>query len=324
MNPYLRPHQSSDDDDDTVYAGQPLSRDISDDVLLYEEEKPRFVERHGWKLAALALCTVALTLWVIVRDGEKANGDIAVIAPPTTETRIKPEDPQGMNLPHQNMLVYQYVDPRGVQQPQVERLIPAPAQDPRAALPQTGPATGNPAATAPLQAAPVQNQLLQQPAPSAGSPIPLIPAVRPAPVASTPPQQQATATPAAQPPVQVVRPLPRPAPAPAPVAPPAPAAAEPAAAKPAPAAAPAAAAPLFRLQLAALKDEAAAQQAWTAARTRSDGALNGLKPDYVQVEIPGKGTYFRVQAGAFKTRTEAQQLCAKLKQAGQDCMVVQR
>jgi hypothetical protein len=66
----------------------------------------------------------------------------------------------------------------------------------------------------------------------------------------------------------------------------------------------------------------AAQQHWKTAQTRGGGILSGMQPQILKVEIPGKGTYFRVQAGSWPTRQDAQQACETLKQARIDCMVI--
>ena len=42
-----------------------------------------------------------------------------------------------------------------------------------------------------------------------------------------------------------------------------------------------------------------------------------------QANVSGK-TYYRIQAGTFTERSEAERLCARLKAAKQDCLVVRR
>ena len=43
-----------------------------------------------------------------------------------------------------------------------------------------------------------------------------------------------------------------------------------------------------------------------------------------KADIDGKGTYFRVQAGPLPNRATADDMCAQLKAAQQDCIVVKR
>ena len=40
------------------------------------------------------------------------------------------------------------------------------------------------------------------------------------------------------------------------------------------------------------------------------------------VEVPGKGTFYAVEAGAFATRAEAQAVCDRLRPQGQSCKVL--
>ena len=294
------------DHDDPYLA---LHTDTPQQSLYADEEKPPLLQQPRIKLIAGGALTLALVAFLF-SGGSKEGSSIQIINAPTPTTRIKPADPQGLELPHQDMQVYSYVDPNGVQQPKVERLIPAPQDTPK--LP---PKPVAPAPAAVVEAPPVANlapplvtpparqpgvpgalqSVATQPAPpvtAAGIPsAPLI--VAPAPVAA-PPRVVTPAVVAA-------------APAAAPVAAPTPAPAS---------------GSTFRLQLGSLRDMAAAQQHWKTAQARSGGVLAGLQPQILRVEIPGKGTYFRVQAGGWPTRQDAQKACDSLKQARVECMVV--
>lgn len=277
---------------------------------LYDDAAPvSFLQQNRNRL--IAGTAVALLLGVFLFGGGSPDGaSIPVISPPTPTTRIKPADPQGLDLPHQDMQVYSYVDPNGVPQPRVERLIPAPQETPR--LPSKPAAPTVTVAPAPA------------PAPAATAPIT---SVEQPPVVTQPVTQSAP---------QVVRSLPQPVTPVVPAQPPAIVPAYPQTgsgtvgtpAAPAPQAQPgipAVTAPAggpFRLQLGSLRDMAAAQQHWKTAQTRGGGILSGMQPQVLKVEIPGKGTYFRVQAGSWPTRQDAQQACETLKQARVDCMVI--
>ncbi len=54
------------------------------------------------------------------------------------------------------------------------------------------------------------------------------------------------------------------------------------------------------------------------------GDLGGLTANYERVDIPGKGVFFRVQAGPLRDRAAAQALCEKLSAQKQGCIVVAR
>jgi len=78
---------------------------------------------------------------------------------------------------------------------------------------------------------------------------------------------------------------------------------------------------LFRIQLAALSDEAAASRAWDRFRRRYGELLAGLEP-VVRPATSGGRTLYRVQAGSFASREEARARCTRIRQAGGDCFVV--
>jgi cell division septation protein DedD len=101
-------------------------------------------------------------------------------------------------------------------------------------------------------------------------------------------------------------------------------AAEPAAA-PAPTATETASLPAggFRIQLAALKSEEAAHAAWGKLKGKYPELLGSLTPAVVKADLGTAGIFYRVQCGPFDGRADAQDLCGKLNQRGQQCLVVQ-
>jgi cell division septation protein DedD len=77
----------------------------------------------------------------------------------------------------------------------------------------------------------------------------------------------------------------------------------------------------FRIQLAAVKSDDAAQAAWKKMLKTHPDVLNGLKLNVVKVDR-GDGALFRVQGGPFADRAAAETACGKLKQKSQACLVV--
>ena len=75
------------------------------------------------------------------------------------------------------------------------------------------------------------------------------------------------------------------------------------------------------VQLGAWRDEASAADGWNRIVSQSDGALSGLKPQIVAVDLPEKGRYYRLRAGPVGTGGAAA-LCASLKDHGLACLVV--
>ncbi len=133
-------------------------------------------------------------------------------------------------------------------------------------------------------------------APSAASAIPDAPAVKPTPVAP------------------VVAEAPKPAARPEPAA-------------PKPAATQLAKVPTdsgYVLQLASLRSEALALTEWQRIQNANKGLLAQMKAIVEKAEIDGIGTRYRLQTGPFPTKATAQDLCAQLKAAKQDCLVKRR
>lgn len=78
--------------------------------------------------------------------------------------------------------------------------------------------------------------------------------------------------------------------------------------------------PKFRVQLGAFRAADDAAKAWNDLRMRHD-TLAALEHRIEEADLGAKGIYFRLQAGAFKTRSEARSLCARLKADRLDCMI---
>ena len=74
------------------------------------------------------------------------------------------------------------------------------------------------------------------------------------------------------------------------------------------------------VHLGAFGDSAKAETAWTGLNKRF-GFLAGMNRKIAQANVEGGGTVFRLQAVTANS-TEAQQLCAKLKAAGENCLIV--
>lgn len=77
----------------------------------------------------------------------------------------------------------------------------------------------------------------------------------------------------------------------------------------------------YRVQLASLKTEPLAQQEWERAHKKY-GALKGLPHSIVKADLGAKGIYYRVQAGSFKSKKEADAMCSALKSERAACIVV--
>ncbi len=75
----------------------------------------------------------------------------------------------------------------------------------------------------------------------------------------------------------------------------------------------------WRVQLISLPSKAGAEKAWPKILKAHSALLSGLPHDVIAAQIKGKGTFYRLRVGSFKTRDEAKSLCDKLKARKQEC-----
>ena len=77
---------------------------------------------------------------------------------------------------------------------------------------------------------------------------------------------------------------------------------------------------LYRVQLAAVNDEAAARVFWREVNERLPGVFADVEPIFDQ-RLVDERLYLRIWVGAFDNRLDADGYCGWLKQKGQDCFV---
>ena len=79
----------------------------------------------------------------------------------------------------------------------------------------------------------------------------------------------------------------------------------------------------FRVQLAAVRDEADAQRAWDIFKQQIGPFVSGLEPFFERAET-SNGVFYRLQVGPFGDDSEADRLCGELKKQDVSCFVVSR
>ena len=79
--------------------------------------------------------------------------------------------------------------------------------------------------------------------------------------------------------------------------------------------------PQFRVQIAALRKEVDAHNAWDHFRSTLGPMLTGVTP-YVERAKTDMGIFYRVQVGSLGTRDDAQDLCAEFKKHDVTCFVI--
>lgn len=79
---------------------------------------------------------------------------------------------------------------------------------------------------------------------------------------------------------------------------------------------------VYRVQVASARSESAAKTLWNKQVNKHPDVLGQLPLTVQTAVIQDRGTFYRVQGGAFGDRESADSVCRKLKSRGQDCIVV--
>lgn len=80
----------------------------------------------------------------------------------------------------------------------------------------------------------------------------------------------------------------------------------------------------FVAQLAALQSQAGVEPAWARLSSRAPGLFTQARLDVERADLGARGVYYRVRAGYFADRADATRFCERIRQMGQDCIVVAR
>ncbi len=267
---------------------------------------PRSAGGPNWarRVVTLAIAAAAIGGFAMVvvysydPDDRKATGGNAPVITAQSGTKVRPDQPGGMAVPNQDKQVYGQLDT--AKRPEVvERLLPPPEPVARKPEPQVASAedrskemeTDQARIAAQLSAiAPASGE---SKAPEAVPAPPQIAAVPPKPM-----EEKPAAKPVVSPPPMEKK----------------------AKAEPAPASAGKSSG--YRIQIASLKSEAAAKTAWERLSKGNKDVLGKLEPDIVRIDLAGKGTFYRLQAGPLDGAAAAQSLCSTLKKRKIGCLVV--
>jgi SPOR domain len=261
-------------------------------------------------------------------------------------TKVKPEQPGGLQVPFQDNLVYDQVG-RDKKQPVVEKLLPrpeppmarpepapAPAQPLATATPQSnivvaGPVPAPPIAASPSAASPsaappnapsaTQRGTVSTPVGGASAQQPQAPPPATLPVrAFTAPASGVAAPPAAAPPTQLA---PQTGSSVAAVPPPPGRAQQQTEMSPAAVRPPSAGS--VRLQLGSVPSEAEARAEWARLKQRYPDLLAGMDMAVQRADLGDKGIFYRIQAGPVDD-SRAQATCSKLMAQRVGCFIVRR
>ena len=282
---------------------------------IYELPEPPPIRRSWTRrmfttlIAVVALAGFAGLVAYAYHQGREAGSNAVppIIKAGPTPHKIKPERPGGMRVPNRDKRVYSRLDPNR-KSPRVERLLPPPEKP----LPRPAP---NPARQAPTISTPIPPPQSVRPlAPPTTGPTALAPPPRPARPASKtnvaePAKESKPATDAPDAATQSTG-TPRQAKATL--------ASRLAAISPA-------AGGRYRIQLASVRDRAAATRTWTRLRKAHTDVLGRLGLMIESRDLgPPKGVFYRVQAGPLADLRTARELCDELKKRKRGCIVVKR
>ncbi|MDD3289258.1 MAG: SPOR domain-containing protein [Alphaproteobacteria bacterium] len=212
-----------------------------------------------------------------------------------SQVKQRPDQPGGLEIPHQDMLVFQQIENNENAPPQVEHLLPSPETPQAQAMVNSPPPVQQPVAAP--EVAPVKEAVAPVAAPA--------PVVEPQPIAPTttvisPQPAPKTDVPAKAttvvPKQEVVGKLPK---------------------------------ELFMMnsgktsavQLASINDEAIAKTEMQKLQNKYSAQLGKVKLRLVKADLAAKGIYYRVQSEALP-ESEAKSLCAALKTQKTGCIVV--
>ena len=80
----------------------------------------------------------------------------------------------------------------------------------------------------------------------------------------------------------------------------------------------------YYIQLASVGSEKVAAREWTRLQKVHPSILGARELVIEKKEIAGRGTFYRVQSGGFKSLEEARSVCNELKAKKQACLAVKR
>lgn len=305
-----------------------------DDDYGYEDDYVGADEYDSHPLArrlfqvAVAVAAVALFLGVVWyaylwgSGSEGQRGELPVVTADQSPEKVKPEDPGGMDVPHQDSLVMNENGQGSGEK--VERLLPPPEtpQPPEASAKTETQSSGGPTQSSEQDQTADSNdgqqveqtvevEELPETTPEDGATQTAesdMPETPPAPSESAADSETQAKEPAAESEQTQT------------------AASEPTQSTPDPSesVSTSAADGNYAVQLAALREQSGAEAAWQRLQQQYPDLLGDLDLLLQSAEIEGRGTFWRVRTGPFADKAAADALCSKLKAKGQDCLSVTR
>lgn len=233
--------------------------------------------------------------WFAFQQGISSGAEEAapVVQASPKPIKRKPAVPGGLDVPHQDKLIFNRFAPGQVNEP-VERLLPPPEEPAeRLVAPEVMPSLVEVVPERPEPEAPWNILAKTPPPPSPPSPE--------APKVTAAPKPLIAKVPSPPPPPLVFESKP--------------------VSKPATKTARAVVTGSWKIQLASVSSKSAAEREWKRMQSGNTDILGKLSLNVQAIKLD-RGTFFRIQAGPLTDRAAAGSLCGKLKTRKQDCLVV--
>jgi len=280
------------------------------------EERKNDINRsqHIFIGTILGIGLAGVASWFILSPqyNSTSDADIPVIRRPHTSVKMQPSDPGGMEILNQDKTVYDIVEKTDVSVAKVENLLPPPEE------PKLPPIEENVEIKAEINSVDTAidnaKKIIDMEQSPKIAPTPEINNQQPITkeeIKAEIKTEIKTETPTNQPTKIIAeKPTPQPQPTTPQESPKAPTA-EKSASIPAGS---------WQIQLISSPNKSAMDKAWNSL-TKKYNALKGLPHEIESADLGSKGTFYRLKAGAFKTRSEADKLCNSIKSSGGSCLV---
>lgn len=269
----------------------------------------------GSKVLPIAVAAIALigfgaiTYYAYNQGVRSGSEEAAPLLKPEGSAKVQPEDPGGLEIPHQDKLVYNRVEDN-IDDTRVERLLPPP-DEPEPPKPEDVTVEGEAQAIESVEAktppkepvgkAPeTENSQAVTRKGSDGQP--------------RPPEPKSPEEPSLPEP-KLAEPETPPTAAPEPKT-------EPVVTKKVPSAEVVDLNKEWRIQISAVKSEQAAKAEWERQVGKNPALLKQLTLQVQKIKVQGKGTFYRVRGGPLQDQEAARKLCADLKKKKVGCIVV--
>ena len=292
----VKPQNESENDDASLYNFVPNLGERLGNVRFDDLEEKRF---SSMKLHFVAL-GIFVGVLVIVLGGflmfgtsDDNEGEIITINATAEPVKVKPEQPGGMTIPDQDKMVYNRIRTNAVDT-KVENLFPEPEQP---VMPNILTVEKN-APTAefiPMEEVQAYNPLTEkteikkEKMPSAPvQKVEQVPLVKADETPKVEPKKTIKSTAPTQSKITTEN------------------------------------SGVWTAQLMSSSNKTTVEQAWPKILAKHKALLSDMSHKIVKAEISGKGTFYRLQIGSFKTRDMANALCKKLKAQKQDCIPAKR